>query len=115
MTDTFSPSPAPSIGSRLTVTHRVKKVDFGDGYGQRAQDGINAKVVVLDLVWNALTLAQASVIEAFFDSQSGYKPFYYTFHGDMLRKYTCTGYSRSYDQSGVIVSLSATLEESFAI
>ena len=45
----FSPPSAPSVtGTSKTVTPRVKRADFGDGYSQRAVDGLNTNADTIE-------------------------------------------------------------------
>ena len=90
---TFAPPRSPSLKSKKNISYRVRNAGFGDGYVQRAADGINTKLVSWDLVWNALTPTDAGTIESFLDGQAGYKAFYYTVPGDIQRKYTCTSFT----------------------
>jgi Phage-related protein len=75
---TFTPPVAPSPNSQKSVQPRVLKVDFGDGYGQRAADGLNSRPAVWDLKWDALTTAQAAAIETFLADRGGYEAFWWT-------------------------------------
>ncbi len=109
--DDFTPALPPSLQLRKTISLRVKNAGFGDGYVQRAQDGINAATRSYDLSWNALTKTQADAIENFFLSKAGYLSFLYTAPDDVQRRYT-TGNSITRTQShGKSDSLTVTLTE----
>lgn len=75
MTDTFTYIPVNS--PQATVTFRVKKAQFGDGYEQRSGNGINNKEATwpLEFVGNKI---QMQAIMTFFDNQEGYKAFIWT-------------------------------------
>lgn len=79
MTDTFSPAIAPSpSGTSSTDTPRTKVANFGDGYTQRAADGLNYQDRTAILSWPDLTQAQFAAINSFFEAHSGGTPFFYT-------------------------------------
>lgn len=76
---TFTPAYAPSPQSTSRDdTPRVLRSDFGDGYSQRARDGINFSRRTVTLQWDALAATDADVIEAFFAARGGTDAFYYT-------------------------------------
>ena len=39
--DTFSPPIEPTVSSTKEISYNVLRADFGDGYSQRAADGLN--------------------------------------------------------------------------
>lgn len=90
----------------------MRNAGFGDGYVQRAADGLNTKLVSWDLVWSALATANADTIEAFFDGLLGYQAFLYTVSGDSQRKYTASGFTRVQAQ-GRADSISVTITQVF--
>ena len=51
---------------------------YGDGYEQRLQDGINTRGLTVTAIWGALTHADADTIVAFFEARAGVEPFTYT-------------------------------------
>ncbi|MBK3798643.1 hypothetical protein GAY33_05255 [Azospirillum brasilense] len=75
---TFTPPVAPSVNSQKSVQPRVLKAEFGDGYAQRAADGLNSRPAAWELKWDALTTAQADAVEAFFAARGGYEAFWWT-------------------------------------
>lgn len=109
--DDFAPALPPSLQLRKTTSLRVKNAGFGDGYVQRAQDGINAATVSYDLSWNALTKTQADALETFLLSKGGYVSFLYTVPDDVQRRYI-TGNSFTRTQAhGKSDSMTVTLTE----
>ena len=68
MTDVFLPPIGPSINSSRKITMLTLETNFGDGYGQRAGDGINTRGETWQAEWRALTQEQADEIEAFFEA-----------------------------------------------
>jgi len=77
----------PSFGAREQRKPRVRSSRFGDGYEQRAADGINVDAQVWSLRFQGLTEAQADTIEAFD----------WTPQGGAQGKYLCREWSRSYE------------------
>ena len=60
-----------------TVTPRTLRVDFGDGYNQRAGDGINTTPAKWTLKWD-LIAADATTLITFFRTHGGYTAFEWT-------------------------------------
>jgi phage-related protein len=52
--------------------HRTLKAQFGDGYSQRAPDGLNAKTVSWTVEWGALTQAELTAVMDALDSVGGW-------------------------------------------
>lgn len=90
MPDTFPSSvPAPDFSSKKSVKPRILENDFGDGYTQRAADGLNSMRREWDVSWTNLTLAEKNTLITFFEAQQGYKSFFWTAPGDTAqRKWT---------------------------
>lgn len=111
---TFTPSPAPSAqGTSKQVAARVRRAQFGDGYSQRARDGLNYVARGVTLSWPALTSAEADTLEAFFIAQGGADVFTYTLPLESTAyKWTCATWSRS-PADNPIQSMTATLVQEF--
>lgn len=112
--ETFTPPIEPTVNGLPTKTKpRILKADFGDGYSQRAGDGINNLPREATLSWESVTGSQADVIEAFFEATGGYLAFYYTLPWELTaRKWYATDWERNpkeYDD----FSFSATVKEVF--
>ena len=75
---TFTPAVAPFAGSSNEVTYSVSRMQYGDGYSQRAPRGINAESEKVSLEWSSLTHAEADTIQAFFNARAGHESFTYT-------------------------------------
>jgi len=60
-----------SQSALLNETYRVKKAQFGNGYSQRAKDGINNKVQVWQLVFSALDATETATLRDALDSTEG--------------------------------------------
>lgn len=60
-----------SYGSDMSQDYKVRRVDFGDGYSQRAQAGLNSKPQRWRLVWSGISDADAEMLRLFFEAQAG--------------------------------------------
>lgn len=75
---TFAPTVVPNISSTFSDTPRVLRAQFGDGYSQRASDGLNYQTREVNLNWDALEEAAFDYINDFFDGLDGGEAFTYT-------------------------------------
>ena len=60
-----------SYGTDMSSSYRVKRVDFGDCYSQRARDGFNTIRQQWRLVWERIPDAQAEQLRQFFNDLAG--------------------------------------------
>jgi phage-related protein len=109
---TFTPPRAPSLASSKAVKTRILTADFGDGYSQRAADGLNNVRHVWSLTWKNLSDEDADTIEAFFVARRGYQAFLWAAPGAEQATYICSGWERGWITAGSD-SLSATFEQVF--
>lgn len=109
--ETFTPAKAPSQDSGKKVNARIKRSDFGDGYSQRAGDGLNSIKRNYNFNWNAIGVAAAQAIEDFLEARGGHEAFLYTPPREAdPRKFICTEWARGYS-GGDADSITATFEE----
>lgn len=114
MPETFTPAYAPSPQSTSRAdTPRVLRAEFGDGYSQRARDGLNFSRRTVTLQWDALAAADADTIEAFFAERGGTEAFYYTLPLEATAYLWTAGEVRRGYVSADIVSLSVPLTQEF--
>lgn len=113
----FTPPVNPSFGVENAPRVRVLQAEFGDGYNQRAEDGLNSVADVLTVPFNNITPADAATIEAFFKSMAGAQAFTWRAPWDAVaRKWICKRWSRKRNVVGerlVSETISATFEEVF--
>lgn len=64
----------PQGGAEAQVSHRTLTAQFGDGYTQRAGDGINTRKEVWPLTFIGRK-DEIQLIADFFDEHAGYKAF----------------------------------------
>lgn len=111
--ETFTPPFEPSVGNSTQTDTRSLSAEFGEGYSQRAGDGLNGVKKTLPLVWNGLTVAEADEIDAFFTDHRGYIAFLYTAPRDVTPKKWIV---KNWQRPHIDVSLdqfTATLEQVF--
>ena len=68
----------PEFGGSVTVTPKVLKAGFGDGYSQIVEDGINAQLGALSVKFGTLTAAEALEITDFCADHGGTTSFTFT-------------------------------------
>lgn len=112
---TFAPPVPPSEPLPRPVTATVIETPFGDGYKQRAADGLNSMSEVLRLSWVRLSRANADMIEDFLRDHAGSKPFLYRPPGAAAPKqWVCKGWEPTDLRAGK-VNLTATFEQDFSL
>lgn len=110
---TFTPPVAPSTGMSNRPKLNILKAEFGDGYTQRAANGINNVRKVYNLSWDALLPEQASYIMTFILELNGYLPFYYTLPDEVTPiKFTCENVTDEHISTG-LHKVTATFEQTF--
>jgi phage-related protein len=89
--EVFDPSIAPLPGP-MPVEPRILRTDFGDGYSQRAADGLNSlKETLPNVHWRNVTTDEKDEIIDFMVGKGGYLPFTWTPPGETTaRNYICT-------------------------
>lgn len=60
-----------SYGTDMQQDYRVRRVDYGDGYSQRALPGLNSTPQRWRLVWNGISEADAEMLRKFFAGLGG--------------------------------------------
>lgn len=109
--DTFSYS--PTYGSSAKTKCRVLSTNFGDGYRQRAADGINAAPVSWSLSFQHLDSEDVEDILSFFDEKGGHEAFQWTPPGGTTAlKWTCSEWDHTPEPGGR-GSISATFIQEF--
>jgi phage-related protein len=107
---TWIPSYPASVGEQP----KVLSASFGDGYEQRAGDGINNVKKIWKLNFKYRSTAEATDIRNFLKTQGGVSAFDWTDpDGDTLR-FVCRDWPREFTQ-GLMVSFSVTFEQVFGV
>lgn len=87
----FEPSLEPSSQGTSSGTQiKQRRTALGDGYEQRAADGLNYISKNHRLVWNRLRQAEAATIVAFLTTNA-IGGFRYAFPGDSVRQWSVVG------------------------
>lgn len=102
-----------SVGSELSETARVLKAQFGDGYAQRAADGINSIGGEYSVTFENLYREEAVQLIAFFREMRGSKAFYFKPpHEQDPMLWTCEKWKRQHVDTA-IDTVSATFVRVF--
>ena len=111
MVDTFTWRPDKAAPG--TFTQRARSAQFGNGYTQRAGDGINNETQSWDLTFTGKKARIAQIL-AFLRAQKGYKAFIWSTPFDGNLYFTCSSYKPT-DQGGGAWVLTATFEQTFQV
>ena len=104
----------PSYDIKTKPEPRIRSVQYGDGYTERAPAGINAIRRTKTLVFDYRADAEATAIIDFLDARGGWQPFYYADPGsDRIDLYTCNAYDRTHS-NGDWHTVSATFEQDYS-
>jgi phage-related protein len=105
---------AISVGSGREETARVLKAQFGNGYAQRAADGLNSLNSEYGITFENLTREESAAIVAFLRAQAGYQGFYFTPPDETVaRLWTCEKWRITHTEQ-VHDTLTCTFTEVFA-
>lgn len=77
---------------------RVLSAKYGDGYEQRAADGLNTDPMAFNLQFNVRSDAEAAAIINFFKDRGGVSYFTWTPPGLSQTKFICRKYNRLRNQ-----------------
>ena len=98
-------------GAERTVTPRILKAAFGDGYAQRIPDGIRTQLGTWQLSFSNRTKAEADAINAFLANKGGHLSFSWIPPGEVQAiAVVCSTWKRSIEK-GNRRSVSATFSE----
>lgn len=113
MTDTLPEVSNPDWGFGETPEFRVRKVSFGDGYEQRAPDGINSTRRKWSPVWTMLSEEEKDLLYDFLLARAGVEAFMFNPPPKYAPvKALCTEVRWSYNQFNDF-SVSAEFKEDF--
>ena len=99
----------PDYSAAVDESPRIQKSTLGDGYTQRAIDGINADMKVWTLKFFR-TYTEIIAIRAFLKAHGGVTNFDWLDPDDEDLKYVCAKYGRTFDAFGG-GTLTATFEQ----
>ena len=112
---TFPNTVSPIRSSNKQTETRVLEANFGDGYSQRAADGINNVIDVWSLEWVALDSTNYQEIETFLRDRGGWDSFDFTPPGESTsKKFVCKQWNTSHHGNN-LYSISATFRQVFDV
>lgn len=100
----------PDAGATCTREPRVRKAQFGDGYEQRAADGINNDLRSWSVSFSVRTNAEIALIDAFLTTCGGVTAFTWADPDGNSSTYVCRKWTRTVGQAN-IQAISATFDE----
>lgn len=102
----------PDFGAAGTTKPRVRTAQFGDGYQQRVQDGINSQPRSWSLSFVNRDDTETDAIEAFFLAAAGVSSFGWTPPRGAAGRWVCPEWEVTVVRHG-LNSISATFHEVF--
>ena len=90
---------SPDYSAQKKTTPRVRKAQFGDGYEQRAVDGLNTKMKSWTCSFKRSTEEAASIFE-FFQTQGGVYAFNWTDPDGYAAAWICEEWTLTRDNFG---------------
>ena len=106
------PSISPTYGVQKRSAPRVRSIQFGSGYQQRAQFGIQQNPKVYNLTFE-VSETDADTIEAFLDARAAVESFSFTPPGEAgSSKFICRQWSKSIPYLNR-ATITATFEQVF--
>lgn len=99
-----------SYNVKVKEKPRVLSSKFGDGYEQRAPDGINSNLQQWPLSFEVRSDAEADAIMAFFRTKGGYLSFTWTNLDGVEIRVVCREWERTYI-SATVHAVVATFEQ----
>lgn len=106
---TFTPPVRPKTSANSAQV-RVLSNNYGDGYAQVVDDGINCVQENLTLTWPVLTFEQAEQICTFLKSNKS-RPFFWSLPGQPAKKWRCLKWQRTFQRG--TCSITADFTEVF--
>lgn len=85
------------FGVTKKLAPKVTEISFGDGYSQRARNGLNTNPQTWDLSFSNRTDTEAEAIDAFLTARGGVESFDWTPYNESAGKYICKEWSKSLD------------------
>jgi phage-related protein len=110
----FNPSVNPTYDTGGTTKFKVRKIQYGNGYSQRARDGLNSTTQTFKLEWKTIKQSDFDYIYGFFKSLAGTDAFQYQVPGlDNVQRLYVSG-EITYKSIAVgVYDLNVDIEECF--
>ena len=87
----------PDFGANKKLTPKINSISFGDGYEQRARNGLNTNPQTWELTFSNRTDTEAGDIDSFLTARGGAESFDWTPYNESAGKYVCKEWSKSID------------------
>lgn len=100
----------PDYQASVDHSPTISQSSFGDGYSQRASNGINADLKKWNLVFSNKDLSEGNDIDDFLKTHKAVTEFDWLDPDGDNKKYICKSWRKSYPQFGV-VTINCTFEE----
>ena len=100
----------PDTGATEDREPKARSARFGDGYEQRAPDGLNADMRKRVLNFSGRPASDVTAIVTFLEARAGVESFTYTHPGDSSRTYVCRSWKIT-DGSNGTKTINATFEQ----
>ena len=95
-----------------TTDTRTLQANFGDGYTQRAADGINITKDIWQLRWIGLSSTDSDTLTDFFEARGGWEEFEWTPHGEVsAKKFICKNWNKTWNRSEECINIEAQFEQ----
>ena len=109
----FSSPPIYENGVTIEDTASILKSDFGDGYSQSAENGLNSVRQTASVVWPFVTKAQKNTMLVFFRERKGVKNFKWTPPSEAESIWKCEKWGPAIPVAPGYYSMSATFNQVF--
>lgn len=106
--------PSPDILTKHDISTELKsrRANLGDNYVRTARAGLNPTTDFINVAWSYLTTDDANTVYDALIATAGVDPIEFTPRGESTEKsYLLTGSPKKAFQAGLLVGISATLEE----
>ena len=109
----FRTPPIYENGVTIEDTASIIKSDFGDGYSQSAESGLNSVMMTASVVWAFVTEAQKKTMLAFFRERRGVKNFRWTPPSEAESLWKCENWGPAVPVAPGYYTMSATFIQVF--
>ncbi len=107
------PDIAPDYGASKAAQPKVRSIQFGSGYSQRAAFGINQDPKTWSLTWQNRTTADANSIEDFLEARAGVESFNWSPPDEATTyKWVCANWTKTMPYSNLF-NITATFVQVF--
>lgn len=107
------PDISPDYGASKKAQPKVRNVEFGSGYSQRATFGINQDPKVWTLSWENRTATVANTIEDFLEARKGVESFNWSPPDEVTTyKWVCQDWTKTMPYSNLF-NINATFVQVF--